>query len=54
MWGKMFSNPLNMSAMGTVPIRPLPLAHTVAFLNNLNVLLSAAAAAGGGAAARFK
>lgn len=42
-------NPLNMSAMGTVPILPLPLGLTVAFLNNLNVLLS-----GGVAAAGFK
>ncbi len=55
MWKKWFfenacrSNPLNMSAMGTVPILPLPLALTVAFLNNLNVLLN-----GGGAVAGFK
>lgn len=40
------SNPLNMSAVGTVPILPLPLALTVSFLNNLNVLLSGGAAAG--------
>ena len=39
------SNPLNMSAAGTVPNLPLPLALTVAFLNNLNVLLLSTAAA---------
>lgn len=38
------SNPLNMTAVGSVPILPLRLAVTVALLNNQKELLSAAAA----------
>lgn len=37
---------LNMSAVGPVSILPVPLALTVAFLNNPNVLLSGGVAAG--------